>query len=79
MPRVTVIIPSHGHADYVGEAIESVWAQTHADVELIVIDDGSPDDSVERIEQRLDGGRAGTTFLQQENQGLVATQGFLVQ
>ncbi len=73
MPRVTVIIPSHGHADYVGEAIQSVWEQAHADVELIVIDDGSPDDSVARIEALLDGGRDGTTFLQQENRGLVAT------
>lgn len=43
MPVVSVIMPSYNHAGYVGQAIDSVLAQTLADIELIVVDDGSTD------------------------------------
>lgn len=43
-PRVAVIVPAYGVADLVGEALASVQAQTFADWECIVIDDGAPDD-----------------------------------
>jgi glycosyltransferase involved in cell wall biosynthesis len=49
MPRVSVIMPSYNHARYIGEAIESVLAQTMGDLELIVVDDGSSDNSREII------------------------------
>jgi len=48
-PSVSVIIPAYNHQDYVGEAIESVLAQTHADLELILINDGSTDETDARI------------------------------
>ena len=66
MPRVSVVVPSFNHADFVGEAMESVYAQTLGDLELIVVDDGSRDDSRRRIEDRPDA-RLVTHF--QENQG----------
>jgi glycosyltransferase involved in cell wall biosynthesis len=40
---VTVVMPAHDAAAFVGEAIESVLAQTFADWELVVVDDGSTD------------------------------------
>jgi glycosyltransferase involved in cell wall biosynthesis len=45
MPSVSVIIPTHNRRDYVREAIASVVAQTYQDFELIVVDDGSDDDT----------------------------------
>ena len=54
--EISVIMPVFNGERYLGEAIESVLAQTHPGVELIVIDDGSEDDSlhvVERYAERL--------------------------
>ena len=43
MPRVTIITPTFNHAGYIGEAIDSVLAQTFGDWEMLVVDDGSTD------------------------------------
>ncbi len=48
---MSVIIPSYNHEQYVGEAIESVLRSTVQDIEIIVVDDGSVDDSVHVIEK----------------------------
>jgi hypothetical protein len=45
MAPVSVIITNHDHGRFVGQAIESALAQTRAGVEVIVVDDGSTDDS----------------------------------
>lgn len=42
-PRVTVVMASFDHADFVEEAVASVLAQTVTDLELVVVDDGSHD------------------------------------
>ena len=71
LPWVTVIISSYNHAPYVEAAIQSVLDQTYPHVELLVIDDGSQDNSVERI-QRLQT-HYGFDFRTQANQGLTRT------
>lgn len=66
MPEVSVVIPSYNHAAYIAEAVQSVLDQTLTDLELIVVDDGSTDDSLEVL------GRFNDPRLQimtQENQG----------
>jgi cellulose synthase/poly-beta-1,6-N-acetylglucosamine synthase-like glycosyltransferase len=49
-PRVTVLLPVYDAARHLDEAIESILAQTWRDLELLAVDDGSRDDSVERLE-----------------------------
>ncbi len=48
-PKVTVVIPVYNREKYIGEAIESILAQTFTDFELLVIDDGSADGSREVV------------------------------
>ncbi len=50
-PGVSIVIPSHNYDRFLGEAIESALAQTHPLVEVIVVDDGSTDDSRRVIER----------------------------
>jgi len=64
-PRVSVVIPTYNHETYIAEAVESVLAQTYQDFELIVIDDGSTDNTRQVLEPYLDR----ITYLYQENQG----------
>lgn len=47
MPKVSVLIPSYNHERYLRECVDSALGQTHADREIIVIDDGSKDSSPE--------------------------------
>lgn len=49
VPAISCILPLYNQARFVGEAVTSVLAQTEGDFELIVIDDGSTDDSAEIV------------------------------
>jgi glycosyltransferase involved in cell wall biosynthesis len=64
-PLVSVIIPCYKQARYLGEAIESVLAQTYEHHEIIVIDDGSPDNT-SVVAARY----AGVRCIRKENGGL---------
>jgi glycosyltransferase involved in cell wall biosynthesis len=48
-PRISVVVPSFNHAEYVESALESIFVQAYPSIEIIVIDDGSSDDSAHRI------------------------------
>jgi alpha-1,3-rhamnosyltransferase len=47
---VTVVIPSYNHREFIGAAIDSVLRQSYPSIQLVVIDDGSTDGSVELLE-----------------------------
>lgn len=66
-PKVSVILTSYNHAAYVAAAIESVLNQTFADFELLIVDDGSRDNSREGIKTFND--PRIKTFLYEENRG----------
>lgn len=50
MPKVSVIIPTYNRSNVAKEAISSVLAQTESDLEVIVVDDGSTDDTCSVVE-----------------------------
>ncbi len=70
-PLVSVIVPSYNHELYVEETILSIVNQTYKNVELIVIDDGSVDDSVKIIESLSE--KYQFKFISQENIGVSGT------
>lgn len=66
MPKVSVIIPTCNRSRYLCETIDSVLAQTYRDFEIIVVDDGSTDDTAEIIKRYGDNLR----YIYQKNQGI---------
>lgn len=48
---LSVVIPSFNYGQFITQAIESVLAQSYAPIELIVVDDGSSDDSIAIVEE----------------------------
>jgi len=64
---VSIIIPAYNVAPYIGETLDSVFAQTFADYEVIVINDGSPD--TEDLERALARFIDRINYLKQENRG----------
>lgn len=68
-PLVSVVIPCYNQAHFLGEAIESVLAQTYPHFEVVVVDDGSPDNTAAVV-----AGYPGVRYFRQENQGLSAAR-----
>ncbi len=50
-PRVSIIVPSFNHAEYLRQRLDSVYGQTYPNVEVILLDDCSSDESVEILKE----------------------------
>ena len=66
---VSVVIPCYNQAHFLGEAIESALAQTYPQLEIVVVDDGSTDNTREVAASYL-----GMRYVRQANQGLAAAR-----
>jgi len=53
-PIVSVVMPAYNHEKFVGEAVESVLNQTYSDLELVIVDDGSTDNTAQVIKSYRD-------------------------
>lgn len=65
IPLVSVIAVCYNHSKYVEETLESILNQTYQNIELIIIDSNSPDNSVEIIEKWIKQGNVECTFIKQ--------------
>jgi glycosyltransferase involved in cell wall biosynthesis len=75
MPRVSAAIITHNRARYLADAITSVLGQTVADLELIVVDDGSSDETPDVVAPYLDQIR----YVRQERRGKAAARNAAVE
>lgn len=81
-PLISVVIPAFNYGRFIGKAIESVLSQTYRDVELIIVDDGSTDETREVVSQysgrlnfisQINAGQS-----QARNQGVSKSRGSLI-
>jgi glycosyltransferase involved in cell wall biosynthesis len=67
-PAVSVIIPAYGVAQYIAGTLDSVFAQTYRDFEIIVVNDGCPDSAA--LEAALRPYRERIVYIRKENGGV---------
>ncbi len=71
-PLVSVVIPAYNNAEYLSDAIKSVFSQTYSNLELLVVNDGSPDHTDEVVNS-FDDVRL-KYIVHEKNQGLSAAR-----
>jgi len=72
LPLVSVVIPVYNVEQYIQEALDSALKQTYRNIEIIVVDDGSPDNSVAIIQKRYNDPRL--RIVRQRNRGLAGAR-----
>lgn len=72
MPLVSVLMPAYKVTAYIAEALDSVFAQTFQDFEVVVVNDGCPDTPA--LERALEPYRSRIIYVRQQNQGLGAAR-----
>jgi glycosyltransferase involved in cell wall biosynthesis len=68
-----VVVPAYNHERYVGEALESVFAQTYRNIEIVVIDDGSTDATAEVARRTLARSPFAHRIIARDNRGAAVT------
>src|SRR4051794_19288059 len=69
VPAVSVILPTYNRAKFLPQAFASIKSQTFTDWELIVVDDGSTDDTRSVVEEQTRGWAQPVRYHRQENRG----------
>jgi glycosyltransferase involved in cell wall biosynthesis len=68
-PLISVVIPAYNAQKYITEAISSVWAQKYSAIEIIVVNDGSTDQTLAKLQQEKN-----IQIISQENKGQAAAR-----
>jgi glycosyltransferase involved in cell wall biosynthesis len=71
-PKVSIVMPAYNVAPYIGETLESIFAQTFTDYEIIIVNDGSPD--TEDFERALEPFSGRVRYFKQKNLGAAAAR-----
>lgn len=71
---ISVVVTCYNHENYIEQCLRSIFNQTYRNIELIVLDDGSTDNSSEIIQEVLKESPFVTTFESHENIGVVRTR-----
>lgn len=71
---ISVVVTCYNHQDYIEQCLRSIFVQTYRNIELLVLDDGSSDNSAEIIEAVLADSPFPTRFESHENMGVVKTR-----
>lgn len=87
IPKISVLMPTYQQAQFIGRAIQSLFSQTYTDWELLIVDDGSPDNTDLIVQPWLEreAGMAGSVeprlryFRFEHNRGLGAALNFALQ
>lgn len=61
-PKVSIIVTNYNYADYIGDCLDSVSQQNYPDIECIVVDDHSADDSADKIRRFIDSDKSAVAF-----------------
>lgn len=73
---ISVLIPAYNHQNYIESCLESFIAQTYPNIEVIVLDDGSPDDTwqmIESLKKRCEARFTRFICARKENEGISKT------
>ncbi len=74
MPRFSIIVPVYNVEKYLGECLESIAAQDFEDYEIVIVDDGSTDESAAVYSRFAAEADARVRIVKQENKGLLAAR-----
>lgn len=78
MPKVSIIIPCYNQEKYVAEAINSALRQTFKDIEIVCVNDGSTDNSVEIIKSFENKYKNFIFLNNEENRGVIYSRNFAI-
>ncbi len=71
---VSVLIPLYNHEQYINECLDSIKNQTYSNIEVIIVNDGSSDNSEKIVKQWIENNpNLNIKYISQENQGVTKT------